>query len=1289
MPTPEFTVTVTQAPFPQVARWVVFSDLHCTTKTLDTCLDVLDFVHDQAVKREAGIIFLGDFWTERGRLPTAPLNAVIDVLRHWTQPTIWLPGNHDQVDLGGLEHGIAPLAACNPLFTCIDEPEVDGGALWVPYRRRSSEVVECIAAHPGLPVFCHIDVIGAFMNDAIQAGVGIMPSELPGDQPIWTGHYHKPHRVELAPNICYVGSPYQTSHHEAGQAKRLLVLDNRWQLLEEIPIDIGARYFHARMTAEKGWQNFPEDWREGDRITIDAEKAEVEWTADDRAMLDNARQNGLTVEIRVSPTMAKSRIDDAGDLAPEALWAEYGDLVDMAGEVRDAGVQALRDVDQKVVHRNTAHCSFRLERVHVKGYGVFADPVVYPLADRGAVLVTGQNLDMPGAESNGSGKSTIMCAALWCLTGESDPRPDGASMKGLGKEMVNDACDDAEVEVHALVDGRAVVVKRQMGKGGHKLTLMVDGDASTSGQDADLTQQQLDRIVDTNRISRTVFFSQHEVAGFLDATDKGAKDSLTEVVNVDLWVAACEHAAGQRKTLAEQVQAQQLKIAAQQAAVEAVDVEGAQGRSERFDAARATAIGQQEGDLFAVQGRRDIWLDEQQLRIQQATDDLGAERARAFTWGERRAQRVLEARDAIETACLNLAAWDRDRSARVDGLRGDLDRYQQQASQWVTEHLLEVEAAALEVQQLERLCTLEARDAANEQVQQAIADKEAAQRSGPPLVGPTAQRGLNEAGESLAGASSTLAGLVAEGRGARQDHDAYAAAHPAVDPPVEPWPADRATSEQQRLEKLRRDHVAAVACLNGLATELRLARAAAAAYADLHGQCDRCLQAIDETSHAEQLQAKRQHASDLDRQHIQQQHVVEDLLVAIEATDRACRANDAAVAEAIHATVRATKWSEVERVRGLYSVAAEQVKLCQAARDAAQEQLEQARQQDVQAGIDRDARMQAADETLRVARDAVSALMGARDRAVQARRLADEISGRVNPRSQQVALAEQAIASVLAERNPFADAPDMAGAAVQHVEQERCPNDQQVQRLEMQLNDLERHQNPYTAAIAQHEQQIAAKRAEQNPWTAEVVRLQAKQQAEQEKLAALIRERDTADHASKVQKELETHLGRNGVQNFILEAALQDLQSRAQRYLDELSDGYLRLALSATSKTQAGKQTEKLDRKVLLRRADGTYVERKLKQLSGGERRRIIIAVTLAFAEFCAARTGLHSELVAFDEVFQHLDGAGRLAINKIVRGLRYRTVLVITHDQDLASQFDHVDIVTKRGDRSTVQVDA
>ena len=46
----------------------------------------------------------------------------------------------------------------------------------------------------------------------------------------------------------------------------------------------------------------------------------------------------------------------------------------------------------------------------------------YDLGSRGLRVVSGRNEDDTGTDSNGAGKSALVMAALWCLTGRSEAR---------------------------------------------------------------------------------------------------------------------------------------------------------------------------------------------------------------------------------------------------------------------------------------------------------------------------------------------------------------------------------------------------------------------------------------------------------------------------------------------------------------------------------------------------------------------------------------------------------------------------------------------------------------------------------------------------------------------------------------------------------------------------------------------------------------------------------------------------------------------------------------------------
>ena len=109
-----------------------------------------------------------------------------------------------------------------------------------------------------------------------------------------------------------------------------------------------------------------------------------------------------------------------------------------------------------------------------------------------------------------------------------------------------------------------------------------------------------------------------------------------------------------------------------------------------------------------------------------------------------------------------------------------------------------------------------------------------------------------------------------------------------------------------------------------------------------------------------------------------------------------------------------------------------------------------------------------------------------------------------------------------------------------------------------------------------------------------------------------------------------------------------------------------------------------------VRRADGSFAERSVAQLPGGEWRRIGLALSLAFADFARARLGLSCNVLVLDEVMQHMDADGQAAMARVLRELGAETTLVIAHglaSDALYGDFDAVDVVEKVGDASTVRV--
>ena len=138
-------------------------------------------------------------------------------------------------------------------------------------------------------------------------------------------------------------------------------------------------------------------------------------------------------------------------------------------------------------------------------------------------------------------------------------------------------------------------------------------------------------------------------------------------------------------------------------------------------------------------------------------------------------------------------------------------------------------------------------------------------------------------------------------------------------------------------------------------------------------------------------------------------------------------------------------------------------------------------------------------------------------------------------------------------------------------------------------------------------------------------------------------------------------------------------------------------------------QLEKIERVIFARKQhSGEQYERSLRQLSGGERRRLAIGLALAYADVSARRLNVQSNLLILDEALQHLDSEGIERVVSVLRAIESeysssssssgyddvnnvllkKTVLLTTQaDSETEKMFDGVDAVVKNKNRSEVLI--
>ena len=201
-------------------------------------------------------------------------------------------------------------------------------------------------------------------------------------------------------------------------------------------------------------------------------------------------------------------------------------------------------------------------------------------------------------------------------------------------------------------------------------------------------------------------------------------------------------------------------------------------------------------------------------------------------------------------------------------------------------------------------------------------------------------------------------------------------------------------------------------------------------------------------------------------------------------------------------------------------------------------------------------------------------------------------------------------------------------------------------------------------------------------------------------IADLTREKDEATKKASFTSLLVDTFGPKGVQAYVLRNVVQALEYYSQAYLDELSDGQLRLQLKVGSNDSIIKQSA-------VRNPDGTWRDRPLSSLSGGQWRRCSLSLSLGFVDLASNRGKLRSSLLVLDEPLTHLDSAGRVSVGKLLRkmqsrdsgigpgrhgnGLGLSTILVILQDiaaDEIEECFDQIDEVVKSGGESFVILD-
>lgn len=140
--------------------------------------------------------------------------------------------------------------------------------------------------------------------------------------------------------------------------------------------------------------------------------------------------------------------------------------------------------------------------------------------------------------------------------------------------------------------------------------------------------------------------------------------------------------------------------------------------------------------------------------------------------------------------------------------------------------------------------------------------------------------------------------------------------------------------------------------------------------------------------------------------------------------------------------------------------------------------------------------------------------------------------------------------------------------------------------------------------------------------------------------------------------------GDSGIRKFVIDGIIPALNSRVEYWLQFLIDGKIKLSFN-----------NELEEKIERSPSDGDPFV--YYAMSGGERRRLNLAVSQAFAYVMMLNSGMFPSLVFLDEVTTNIDQIGVIGVyNMIVELAKDRQVFITTHDQNLLEMLEGCELI-------------
>jgi len=270
---------------------------------------------------------------------------------------------------------------------------------------------------------------------------------------------------------------------------------------------------------------------------------------------------------------------------------------------------------------------------------------------------------------------------------------------------------------------------------------------------------------------------------------------------------------------------------------------------------------------------------------------------------------------------------------------------------------------------------------------------------------------------------------------------------------------------------------------------------------------------------------------------------------------------------------------------------------------------------------------------------------------------------------QQHQKLEEAERLIDREENAAGRAEESAAALQQTLEQEG----ERRQKLALELESLPELKQQTELAEAEYRKITSERSQAQETAVALHARLEhldelnTKKKEKESALAELARE-------AAAYKDLTKAFGKSGIQAFLIDMALPDIENEANRLLTLMTDNRMHINFETQQETKAGTVRETLD--IFITDELGT---RDYEMFSGGEAFRINLAIRIALSRLLTKRAGAPLPTLIIDEGFGTQDSTGMEKLKEAINSIQgeFEKILVITHVEELKDAFPcRIDVI-------------